>query len=326
MLVLVADLFAFGVPLDRSQSAARFLASDPVIAKLQAIAADLEQHGDRLRLMRYVPKRAAEIDVLTDLVLNPNMGTHFGLEDSSGYITQVLMRYGRLFESFEAGTTSPVQVRPFLDAASLTSHLPAIAALNVLLTTRPLGAALLPHFEQLFADRGYFVYRCKEALPRASVFGRARLFPAASKHAEAWSSSTREQELLVLRSAGFDPHAELVLEGAPELAPQDGALPRATITRYAPEQVEIALAPGRAAYLYLADAYCPGWEALVDGVPSEVYPANVAFRGVLLPAGAKRVVLRYRPLDFSVGSGLSIAGVLAWALALWRARAHGTRA
>jgi uncharacterized membrane protein YfhO len=66
----------------------------------------------------------------------------------------------------------------------------------------------------------------------------------------------------------------------------------------------------------LVDSYDPGWRADVDGRPAAVERANVAFRGVAVPAGRHRVTLRYRPPAVGMGLvgsllGLVAAGVLA---------------
>jgi hypothetical protein len=311
---IAVDLVSFGVPINRGQPAAGFMAPNPLIERLEQAGDKLEAQGDRLRLMRFVgesdPPR--QIFPLTDTVLTPNMGTHFGLDDSSGYITQVLTRYGALFDAFETGTHQAVRILPFQKPRSVVSALPVIGAFNVLLTTTPLERVLSPtdaqRFERIAEDRGYLAYMFKDALPRVTTFGRVRTAPDRMAAAAAVSDP------------GFDPHAEVVLEGAPGLEEGGGALPVARLVSYTPERVEIALAPGRAACLYLADAFYPGWEALVDGEPFPIYPANVAYRAVLLPAGAKSVVFRYRPGDFALGIAVSLAALALLGLIAWRGR------
>ncbi len=65
----------------------------------------------------------------------------------------------------------------------------------------------------------------------------------------------------------------------------------------------------------LADAFDPGWKGLVDGKPVPVLPANVAFRGVPVPAGRHVVEMRYRPRSVRLGFAISLVvglGVLYW--------------
>ena len=53
--------------------------------------------------------------------------------------------------------------------------------------------------------------------------------------------------------------------------------------------------------LVLADGWGAGWEATVNGKAASVLPANVAFRGVPVPAGESEVVFRYHPPGLTTG-------------------------
>jgi uncharacterized membrane protein YfhO len=48
----------------------------------------------------------------------------------------------------------------------------------------------------------------------------------------------------------------------------------------------------------------------VDGVASPVHRVNALFRGVAVPAGARRVEMRFDPWTFRAGAALSIAAAL----------------
>jgi hypothetical protein len=63
--------------------------------------------------------------------------------------------------------------------------------------------------------------------------------------------------------------------------------------------------------LVLLDTYAEGWRALVDGIPARIYPANLAFRGVAVPAGEHFVEFRYAPRSVIGGLILSGTGWLA---------------
>jgi uncharacterized membrane protein YfhO len=72
-------------------------------------------------------------------------------------------------------------------------------------------------------------------------------------------------------------------------------------------------------WLYLSDAYYPGWSALVDGVPAELYPAQVLGKAVKIPQGSSEVEFVYRPQSFYIGAIVSGVAWLALCLfMLWR--------
>lgn len=68
-------------------------------------------------------------------------------------------------------------------------------------------------------------------------------------------------------------------------------------------------------WLYVADAYYPGWQARVDGQKVDLYPAQVLGKAVRFPAGNSVVEIEYRPLSFYISavlSGFAWLVVLAW--------------
>lgn len=62
----------------------------------------------------------------------------------------------------------------------------------------------------------------------------------------------------------------------------------------------------RDAWLFLADANYPGWEATVNGQAREVYSAQVLGKAVQLDAGKNDVVIRYVPRTFYWGAGITV--------------------
>jgi len=81
------------------------------------------------------------------------------------------------------------------------------------------------------------------------------------------------------------------------------------ITTFEADRVDVSVTTDSAGVLVLADSWYPGWSALIDGVPTEILRADVAFRGVEVPAGEHTVRFVYEP--FWVGT-LRWAGV-SWA-------------
>ncbi|HEV2884461.1 MAG TPA: YfhO family protein [Pyrinomonadaceae bacterium] len=73
-------------------------------------------------------------------------------------------------------------------------------------------------------------------------------------------------------------------------------------------------------FLVTSDAYFPGWDATVDGVPTQIYQADYALRGVQVPAGAHLIRFEFRPKTFYYGMGLSGLSLLLLILCAWRVR------
>ena len=74
-------------------------------------------------------------------------------------------------------------------------------------------------------------------------------------------------------------------------------------------------------FLVLNEAYHPSWHAWVDGAPATVYPTNVVMRGILVPAGATMIELRYEPFLYSAaGWGIMAFGLLLLPLLAWGLR------
>jgi hypothetical protein len=71
----------------------------------------------------------------------------------------------------------------------------------------------------------------------------------------------------------------------------------AKITNWRPDHIEINVSTKTPAVLTLRDPWYPGWQVEVDGVRRPILRADILFRGVELPIGARKVVFNYRPLS-----------------------------
>jgi hypothetical protein len=360
-LACVADLGVYHFRTNPFVAAEGFLAPDPLLAPLAA-----ERCGGRVD--RYEPDYRLGSDTIEQLVLPPNLGARFGIDDFEGYIVMVptrLARYRRALEPEQESATSvaTVAVLPLRSRAALVSPLLDVASVRYVLTRRDLladlaAAGLGDGGFALAAQRGEArVYENREALPFATIVPEALLLPAApaddaiavAADAEPLRRGAESDERARLQAAALQDQA-----GAPGLAARrvvleadapadDVRFARAThrLTLAGGAAVEVATlalrgAPSRVAsiertatrvvvrlaeggdggFLRLSEGFDPGWTATADGRPLAVLPADVAFRGAIVPAGAREIVFDYRP--GAVAKGFSFSG---GALALWAALA-----
>lgn len=214
-----------------------------------------------------------------------------------------------LFSSYPAPITQ-LQIIPKIDAGLL--HLQRIALRN--------GAAQIDLAPLLGKARHALIYRSEDV----AVYEN----PDASPRAFITHNVKRASDAEALRQLQAPhPNAEIYVSDGPEFDSDigQGFNERARLTTYEPERVVIDAQLDAEGYLVLADAWDPGWIALVDGAPAPIARADVIFRAVLLEPGAHRVEFLYRPRAFYSGVLLSGIGIALWGIAvlgavLWRLR------
>jgi uncharacterized membrane protein YfhO len=120
------------------------------------------------------------------------------------------------------------------------------------------------------------------------------------------------QELVILSKDGID-LSEKNVKG------------RVRLLSYNSNKVSFECETQSNAFLYVSDAYYPGWKAYLDGKEARIYRANLAFRAIYIPRGTHTVLFVYRPLSFYVGCCLTVFGLLAslFLLTRRRGRTHG---
>lgn len=67
------------------------------------------------------------------------------------------------------------------------------------------------------------------------------------------------------------------------------------------EYLKIITNTKKGGILYLAETFYPGWQAYIDGKPTKIYHANLAFKAIILPKGKHLVEFKYFPQSFFLG-------------------------
>ncbi len=135
--------------------------------------------------------------------------------------------------------------------------------------------------------------------------------------------------LALLSAPDFDPAAMVVLAECPAPSaelPSSATVGAVEVLLYAAGRVELSVRTDAAAYLVLAEAWYPGWEATlapVEGgavavpVTAPTTRADVLFQATPIPAGNWRVTFAYRPRGWPLPVALSALGMLGLALCAW---------
>ena len=153
--------------------------------------------------------------------------------------------------------------------------------------------------------RGPRVWHNDDALPRAYFLGRVQ----AASPSEALDHIVR---------GDHDFHRAVLLEaGQPLPETGGGELAPARIVDERPERVAVDVDAAGPGVLVLTDSHYPGWEARVDGVPTEILLANGVHRGVAVTNGPHEVIFEYRPRSLQVGASVSAGSLLVILAVLW---------
>lgn len=251
-------------------------------------------------------------DYLSRELLTPAIGTLFGLAYADGYkqglVTPATLRwwdmvYRYSIQSFTGQVeTSAETVRRVGTPAERMAKFHALCGVQYIVTPGETATSDL----QLILDGPVRVYRYRQEHPRVWLAGRV------------WTVQDPADQLEAVKERGFDPHAEVVVDGPVQGLPATPAVGSATLVAESNLRLEVVTRCPQRALLVVADAWYPGWTASVDGQPQRLLRANGVNRAVALPAGEHRVEFRYRPSSWRNGLLLALAGlVLLGLLVLW---------
>ena len=174
-----------------------------------------------------------------------------------------------------------------------------------------------PQYRRVVSGDGAVVYENTSRLPRAFVVHEvlsARNQAEAIGRFEGLGQRMAEGGRVIVDR--FDPRRQAVVEGTLQtpVTPCPGQSP-VRITDHEADRVVVELENRCPGVLVLTDTYMSSWTAQVNDRRAKIHPANIAFRGVEVPAGRVRVVFTYRPRSFAAGV-LIASGALAGATGL----------
>ena len=191
---------------------------------------------------------------------------------------------------------------------------PVLDLMNVkYVVTRSQDAALLaaaPRFQHAASlPLGFELFENLAAMPRFFLV-----------HEAVYSQSLPDTRRLIADGT-VDLHRTAITERPISLPGGLGGDEAVQTLEYQPGWLQLKVSAQQPALLVLAESYYPGWMAWVDGSPSEIYRADIAFRGILVPAGTHTVSMEFRPVILPISIAVSVgtaAGLLAFFW--WRRR------
>jgi hypothetical protein len=161
------------------------------------------------------------------------------------------------------------------------------------------------------------------------VFENPNAFPRVWTVHESVAAADRAMAIRLIPNAPaelpFDPRRQVFFEGSagPALEKCEPSGESAAIKRYASQRVEVDVRMNCRGMLILSALWAPGWKATVDGEDAAVHEAYSMVRGVVVPAGAHHVEMRYRPASVIFGALMTALAAVVALTCVSRARRGG---
>jgi hypothetical protein len=160
------------------------------------------------------------------------------------------------------------------------------------------------------------IYEVVQPLPRAYFTHRWQWEPSRpkvlQKIANAESSNFDAAQMTYLEpTASSQGESPIEHEAASRTTP---AVVEAKIEEVVPEQQVVHVDAPTDGVVVVADQYYPGWQATVDGTPSELFRANGFQRAVFVKAGKHDIHFSYAPASLTLALQLCAGGLLSLTL------------
>jgi hypothetical protein len=249
--------------------------------------------------------------------LAPSRGSLFGIPDALGYNPVQLPRYWRFIRS-----TNELSV--FYNASVLNVPSPEdVRVLGLRYLVVPTGIEPPVGGRVVEEAGGYSLWELDDTQPLSTVSSVVEFvddLPSAMDK---------------VTSSGFDPSEQAVLELSTEVSTCVGECPPsvpAVTTPISGSELVIQIPESGGGILTIRNAYEAGWRAAADGRAATTIPVDGFLQGVVLPPGAREVVLTYHDdavvLGLALGAGLWLVLLSApiVALAFERRRHEGDAA
>ncbi len=169
----------------------------------------------------------------------------------------------------------------------------------------------VPGFSLFAHDKtdNVFIYRNDFACPRFQLYSDAVVVDSSEKALKALKDAPRKTLFIE------QPHSELQNIGEDGLSGADMNYSGSEIDILEDSSIyyRLTVTLDKDAWLFLADANYPGWQAVVNGDEKKIYSAQVLGKALYLKAGNNEVEIKFVPRSFYLGaivSGLTVLIVL----------------
>lgn len=211
--------------------------------------------------------------------LDPNQNLLWNIPSADVYAGLVTKRLETWRSLLNAGVFGN-EIQPVISMNESSVKLLTLSGVKYILTPRPIDKLEL--VATVSAQPQVLMYKNPKALPHAYL---TRNFITVKTYDQ-------------LGKTLVDPdNNAVVLEQKIDLATASGEVGTAVVTTNEDQEVVIQTVSDQPALLVLSDSYFPGWRAEIDGKKTEIMPANLNQRAIIVPKGNHEIKFTYHPFS-----------------------------
>lgn len=241
------------------------------------------------------------LDLLKDK-MQPGLGLERKIFQAWGPQVTVQSRYKTVYDFIRYG-----QARPIITLLNMLNVKYLISVFPIKYSNFKLVHMNVPGemTEALVEKKTVKIYENLEALPRAFLVGECRVMSNLKNYIDAMTGPDFQPERHVLLDE--EPKGFSCEEKKNAAAGNVGGELNELVefTDYQSASFELKVKNHARKFLFLSEAYYPGWKATVDGRPAEILRANFVFRALLLEPGEHAVRFEYDPNSFKIGAWIT---------------------
>jgi hypothetical protein len=249
------------------------------------------------------PARDARRVVFRRLHVN-RRATLFGVEEVQGFNPIQPLRYWTFAHALDPQAHN--------NSVFSAAHRPVVELLQVRYVTAHAGAEAAG-WDPVARESSYVLYRLPRRLPRAFL-------------ATHWRTARTRDVLARVTQPDFDATGAALLERAPGIEPASdtpaAASGNVSYRARGTDEGRVVVSAVAPSIVVIRNSYHEGWQAWLDGQPTDVFPIDYLLQGVAVPSGRHTIELRYEEPSIALGLlGTAVSLVALSAAALW-AQAH----
>ena len=229
--------------------------------------------------------------------------SYYRIPTTSGYNPLILYNY---YHFIDLVNKSSISSTPFLNVEIplINPMSPLLDFLNIryVLTDNHGNLEEYPSgkFNIVIKGEKYKLYENMQTIPRFFLVNDVQIY----------KSEKEIEDQILLHDADLSKVILFDKNDLHNFSPIDSACPQkdlgqVKIVDYTANKITLEVNTACNSFLSSSEVYYPGWNARLDGRPSDIYLSNTAFRSIYVPKGTQKVEFYYSPIVYYIGGLVS---------------------